>query len=158
MQGRTLPPVASHRASFKGQQLTLEVQVNNMPGIHRSKVACFANEYVGTVRRRIAHQLGCEPQRVRMLHAGKQASAHNLSCVIRSICWKRPICLHNCNAGDEWKNDTQLLMQVMSKMSGRQLVIATVSPVDNSYTVQSPNQQQLWEQSSIATLARMVRW
>ena len=72
LQDRTLPPVPSHRSSFRGHEVTLEVQMPGVPGTPRFKREAFTNEYVGSVRIRLARHFGVDAQNLRLLCSGAE--------------------------------------------------------------------------------------
>jgi hypothetical protein len=59
-----MPPTPSHRSSFKGHEISLDVLRL------RHKQPAYANEYVGQIRSRLARQLGCTTEVLRLMCSG----------------------------------------------------------------------------------------
>ena len=65
--GSSMPPVPSHQSSFRGQTITLEVSY----GKSRVKLFCHANEYVGSVRARVAENFNTSISSLRIFAGGE---------------------------------------------------------------------------------------
>lgn len=70
-QSKTMPAVPAHHLGWRGTPLQLEVQ---QPSTNRLRVTSHSNEYVGLLRERIARQLGCGANQVRIVLLGKSCS------------------------------------------------------------------------------------
>lgn len=68
-----MPLRLAHAASFQGQRLRLEVQLQGgvkAPSQQRMRNIICGNDYVGQLRQRIAAQMGAHAGQVRILHGG----------------------------------------------------------------------------------------
>lgn len=62
------PPVPAHALAWRGTPLTIELQ---QTGTTRQRISSHSNEYVGHLRARLAQQMGCSPQCVRLFLLGE---------------------------------------------------------------------------------------
>eukprot|EP00798_Chlamydomonas_sp_ICE-L_P003511 gene3511-13582_t len=97
-----------------------------MPPVPSHYASCRGQLMVLDVQ--IARRIGCDASKLRLLYAG-----------------------------DEWRNDTVTLGQAAAqKIGGRQVIIATVSLVDNNYTTQPAGYKVQWEaESPVSRLAHL---
>jgi hypothetical protein len=63
-----MPPVPEHRCAWRGTPMVLEVQ---REGVSRLRLSTHDNEYIGLLRERLAHLMGCSAKHVRMLNMGE---------------------------------------------------------------------------------------
>lgn len=67
VQGKSMPIVPAHAASYVGPQLRIEVQASGFKNPGRVPLDTASNCYVGGLRRQVAEQLDCPPENVRMI-------------------------------------------------------------------------------------------
>lgn len=67
----SMPPVPAHMLSGQGAPVPIELQAE--PAKH--KIMSHTHEYVGVLRRKVAHKLGQEPARVRLFNGGEAERA-----------------------------------------------------------------------------------
>lgn len=71
MQGKTMPAVPMHVASFQGPVTRFEVQASKQQQQpNRFRITGHSHMYVGQMRRMVAAKLGCPPEYLRLFAQG----------------------------------------------------------------------------------------
>lgn len=77
-QEATMPPVPAHRLSWQGSPVMVDIHGQQQP---RMRVSSHTNEYVGSLRSKIARLCqGASPKRVRLFHSGARGGAPAQRC------------------------------------------------------------------------------
>ena len=76
LQGRTMPAVPMHAASFQGSVARFEVQTqSSKQQPNRFRITCHSNMYIGQIRRLIASKLQAQAEHVRLFaHGGSSVT------------------------------------------------------------------------------------
>ncbi|GAX79789.1 hypothetical protein CEUSTIGMA_g7229.t1 [Chlamydomonas eustigma] len=127
-QGNTMPPIASQRSCYPGQTLLLDIQAQttSSPSVTKLRVRAYDNQYIGQLRRSLAHKLCCNVSCLRLVHAG-----------------------------NEWRNDAVLLNEVLCRGVGSGMrqaqVMAIISPKPNAYSSPPDGHLDSWRKNSAAS-------
>eukprot|EP00883_Tetradesmus_obliquus_P015009 jgi/Sobl393_1/8113/SZX59989.1 len=122
----TMPPVPAHRLAWRGTPWALDV---SRDGASRLRLASHSNEYVGLLRQRMARQVGCSMQHVRMFCFG-----HELSNDARTL--ELPL----------WDSKNRSI----GTATNRAVVTAVVSPEPNAYSLAPAEFRSVYEQVSMS--------
>jgi hypothetical protein len=78
-----MPPVPAHRLAWRGTPWVLDIQRD---GASRLRLTSHSNEYVGLLRERLAQQIGCSIQNVRMFCMGEWGH-RGVVAAAAAACW-----------------------------------------------------------------------
>ena len=164
-QGRTLPSLAVHVASWQGPPLRLDLAGHVVRGLQRQRVHGHANMLVGQLRRRVAAAVGLQAQQTRLLSQGQQHPQHlvDLACSLdwsctcqrasqcQGCCCTTPAPISQHIAGTELNDDSKLLERVRLRDGQVVHYMATPHPLGYVEPAGSPAQP-----SAVAILAEQV--